>query len=84
MARDSSDETVFPHKLVLTDAQVSWLHKVFANCLSTNIKFSKPQLSMTMQLGRFLLTLFVILLSPPETTKKDTEKKEKKTHYSSC
>ena len=35
------DETNFPHKLLLTNRQVSNLRKAFANCLSTDIKLSK-------------------------------------------
>ena len=41
----SDDETNFPHKLLLTDTQVSKICKNFATCLSGNIKFSKTQLS---------------------------------------
>ena len=36
-----SDETNFPHKLLLTNTQVPRIWKVFANGLSGNIKFSK-------------------------------------------
>ena len=36
-----NDETNFPHKLLLTNRQVSNLRKAFANCLSTDIKLSK-------------------------------------------
>ena len=39
---NSNDETNFPLKL-LTDTQVSKIHKAFANGLSANIKFSKTQ-----------------------------------------
>ena len=38
---NSNDETNFPHKLLLTNTQVSRLHKVFAYNLSANIKLSK-------------------------------------------
>ena len=31
LIRNSNDETNFPHKLLLTDTQVSKIHKVFAN-----------------------------------------------------
>ena len=41
---DSNDENNFPHKLLLTNTQVSKLCKAFANGLSTNIKLSKTQL----------------------------------------
>ena len=37
--------TNFPHKLWLTNRQVSNLQKAFANYLSTDIKLSKTQLS---------------------------------------
>ena len=48
------DETNSPHKLILTNRQVSNLCKAFANYLSTNIKVSKTQLSKMIQSGRFL------------------------------
>ena len=38
---DSNDENNFPHKLVLTNAQVSKLCKTFTNNSSANIKLSK-------------------------------------------
>ena len=38
---DSNDENNFPHKLLLTNTQVSKLRKAFANNSSANIKFSK-------------------------------------------
>ena len=41
---NSNDETNFPHKLWLTNAQVSKICKAFANASSANIKFSKTQL----------------------------------------
>ena len=81
----SNDETIFPHKLLLINTQVLWLHKVFAYGSSTNTKLFKPQLSNAIQLGKFLLTPFIILggliifISPPEVTKKkDKEKKQVK------
>ena len=39
------NETDFPHKLLLTNRQVSNLRKTFANHLSTDIKLSKTQLT---------------------------------------
>ena len=48
------DETNFPHKLLLTNRQVAYLRKVFANYLSTDIKLSKTQLSKIIQSGGFL------------------------------
>ena len=35
---NSNDETNFPHQLLLTNTQVSKLHKAFANCSSANVK----------------------------------------------
>ena len=45
MIGDSNDETSFPHELLLTDRQVSSIHKAFSNNSSVDIKFSKTQLS---------------------------------------
>ena len=47
------NETNFPHKLSLTNTQVSNPRKAFANYLSTDIKLSKTQLSKMMQSGGF-------------------------------
>ena len=55
-------ETNFPHKLLLTNRQVSNLRKSFANYLSTNIKLSKIQLSKMIQPGGFLDRLLAPLL----------------------
>ena len=41
MIGNSDDETDFPHKLLLTNRQVSNLGKVFANKSSTYINLSK-------------------------------------------
>ena len=38
---DSNDEHKFPHKLLLTNTQVSGLRKTFAKGSSANIKLSK-------------------------------------------
>ena len=38
------NETNFPHKILLTNRQVSNLRKAFANKSSTDIKLSKTQL----------------------------------------
>ena len=62
MIGDSNDETNFPHKLLLTDRQVSNIRKVFANDSSTNIRLSKTQLSQMLQLGGFLGRLLGPLL----------------------
>ena len=50
---DSNDENNFPHKLLLTNTQVSNLSKAFANNSTANIKLSKTQLHKTGQLGDF-------------------------------
>ena len=44
VASDSNDENNFPHKLVLTNTQVSKLRKALANNYSANINLSKTQL----------------------------------------
>ena len=48
------NETNFPHKLLLTNRQVSNIRKAFANHCSADIKWSKTQLSKMIQSGRFL------------------------------
>ena len=48
------NEINFPHKLLLTNRQVSNLRKVFANHLSADIKLLKSQLSKMIQSGEFL------------------------------
>ena len=48
------NETNFPHKLSLTNRQVTNLCKAFANYLSTDIKLSKTQLSKIIGSGGFL------------------------------
>ena len=52
----------FPHKLLLTNRQVTNLSKAFANNSSTDIKLPKTQLSKTMQVGGFLGRLLDPLL----------------------
>ena len=56
------DEINLPHKLLLTNRQVSNLPKAFGNCLSTDIKLSKTQLSKMIQTGGFLGRLLGPLL----------------------
>ena len=56
------NETNFPHKLLLTDRQVSSLREYFANNLSADIKLSKTQLSKMIQSGGFLSRLLGPLL----------------------
>ena len=48
------NEINFRNKLLLTNRQVSYLRKAFANHLSADIKLSKTQLSRMIQSGRFL------------------------------
>ena len=45
MIGNSDDEANFPHKLLLTNRQVANICKAVANHTSTNIKFSKAQLT---------------------------------------
>ena len=54
MVGNLDDETNFPHKLLLTNRQVTNLSKAFANNSSTDIKLSKAHLSKMVQLGEFL------------------------------
>ena len=68
---DSNDENSFPHKLLLTNTQVSKLRKTFANGSSAKIKLSKTQLHKIVQSGGFLgpllktgLPLIGIVLKP--------------------
>ena len=51
---DSNDENNFPHKLLLTNTQVSRLRKAFENGASANIKLSKTHLHKIGQSGRYL------------------------------
>ena len=61
---NSIDNTNFPHKLLLTDRQVANIRKAFANHLSTDLKFSKTQLSKMMQSRGFLGNLLSKLAGP--------------------
>ena len=54
MIGNSDDEINFPHKLLLTNRQVSNLRKAFTNHTSTDIKLTKTQLSKMIQSGGFL------------------------------
>ena len=54
LIENSKDETNFPHKLLLTERQVSKIHKAFSNGSSGDIKFSKTQLSKIVQPGGIL------------------------------
>ena len=53
MIRNSTDETNFPHKLLLTDTQVSKICKAFSKDISANITFAKIQSSKMIQPGEF-------------------------------
>ena len=64
MVGNSNDNINFPHKLLLTDRQVANIRKAFANNLSTDIEFSKTQLSKMMQSGGFLGNLLSKLAGP--------------------
>ena len=59
---DFNDERNFPHKLLLTNTQVSRLRKGFANGSLVNIKLSKTQLHKIRQSGGFLRRLLEPLL----------------------
>ena len=50
----SNDENNFPHKLLLTNTQVSRLCKAFSNGSSGDIKLSKTELRVIGQSGEFL------------------------------
>ena len=54
MIGNPDDEANIPHKLLLTNIQVANICKAFGNYLSTDIKWSKTQLSKMIQLGGFL------------------------------
>ena len=54
---NGSNETNFPHELLLTDRQVSNIRKTFSNNSSADIKLSKTQLSKMVRLGGFLSRL---------------------------
>ena len=67
---NSNDKTNFLHKLLLTDTQVSKIRKAFANGSSTNIKFSKTQLSNIKSGGFNILNL----MNPAEVVYKIANK----------
>ena len=54
MIGNSDEETNFLHELLLTNRQVANLRKIFFNHTPIDIKLSKTQLSMMIQLGVFL------------------------------
>ena len=59
---DSNDENNFPHKLLLTNTQISRPFKAFANNSSANIKLSNTQLHKIGHPGSFLRRLLGQLL----------------------
>ena len=61
---DSDYDNNFPHKLLLTNTQVSKHCQAFANSSSANVKLSKTPLYKTKQFGGFLGRL----LGPLQTT----------------
>ena len=63
MAGDSNDGTNFPHKLLLTNTQVSRLCKAFTNNSSASVKLSKTQLNKIGQSEGFLGRLLGALLN---------------------
>ena len=62
MIGNLDDKVNFPHKLLLTNRQVTNLRKAFANHTSTDIKWSKTQISNMIQLRGFLGRLLGPLL----------------------
>ena len=54
---DFNNETNFPHKLLLTNTQVSKVHKAFANAITANLKSSKTQLHKIGKPGEILVRL---------------------------
>ena len=62
----SNGETNFPHKLLLTNTEVSNICKAFGNGSTANIKVSKTQLSKVIQSGGFVGN-FVDLLNPDKS-----------------
>ena len=62
MISDSNDETDYPHKLLLTNRQISKIQKAFNNYLNSGIKLSRAGISK-MQAGGFLKFLAPLLKS---------------------
>ena len=62
MIGEANNKTNFPHKLLVTDRQVSKLHKAFTNTSSANMKLSKAHLSKIVQSRRFLARLLEPLI----------------------
>ena len=62
VAGDSNDENNFPHKLLLTNTQVSNFRKAFSNNSSPNLKLSENQLRKIGQPRGFVSILLGSLL----------------------
>ena len=59
--------TAFPHNLLITNTQISKIHKAFANGSSANIKFSKAQQSKMLRLGgSFFRSVGISTAGPPK------------------
>ena len=73
---NSDNETNSPNKLLLTNTQISKIRKTVANNSSTNIKFSKIQLSKTVQSERNSCrpTSIAIFLTGIEALKREITK----------
>ena len=70
-----NDKTNFPHKLLLTETQVSRLRIAFVNGSSANIKLSKAQLSRVIQSGEILVEFLVGLpFELPKTERQELMK----------
>ena len=74
MTDDSDGKTNFPHKLLLTNRQVSNLCKTYAKKSSTDIKFSKTQISKMIQSWGFPCKLLGPLLKPGLSANKNVIK----------
>ena len=61
---DFNNENEFPHKLLLTNTQVSKLYKAFANGLSANVKLLNNQLHIIKKSQAFSGRLLGPLLKP--------------------
>ena len=71
---DSDDENNFPHKLLLTNRQISKLRKAYANKDLANVKLSKTHLDKLRQSDGFLSTRLVPLLKSRSTLIKNVLK----------
>ena len=71
---DSNNETNFPHKLSLTNAQVSRICKGFVNGSSANVKFSETQLYKMVQLGGCIYHLLDFAVHPSKIMLHDFNK----------